>query len=178
MDYTNLLFYFLQFLILFSALGVVLIPNPIYCSLFLVLSMVGVAAIFASLEAMFVAGVQLVVYAGAVMVLFVMVVMLFNLKTENRAFTKGLWGQILKVIASVGTASMIAAAIAQSYKGRLIPVFDSDHALDKVGTAGIKEVAEMLFVKYVFGFEVICILLLLVIVGAVSLARAKGGTHA
>lgn len=178
MDYSSLLFYFLQFLILFSALGVVLIPNPIYCSLFLVLSMVGVAALFASLEAMFVAGVQLVVYAGAVMVLFVMVVMLFNLRKESRAFTRGLWGQVLKVVTTVGTGSMIAAALVHSFRGRLIPAFDVNIVQDKVGTAGIKEVAEMLFIKYVFGFEVICILLLLVIVGSVSLARAKGGTHA
>ena len=72
----NLLFFISAFLAVGSALSVVLQTNPIYCALSLALTMISVAALFASMHAWFVAGVQLIVYAGAVMVLFVMVLML------------------------------------------------------------------------------------------------------
>ena len=170
----HLVFYFLEALILLSALGVVLVTSPIYSALFLVLTMVGVAGVFVTLDAYFLAGVQLVVYAGAVTVLFVMVVMLFNLDKEKTAFSKGTGINFLKAL-SVG---LIWSILSTS----LLYVFSDlgSEDLPRVleGTAGIKEMASHLFLKYVFGFEVICILLLLVIVGAVSLARAKGGTHA
>ncbi|MEC9281624.1 MAG: NADH-quinone oxidoreductase subunit J [Bdellovibrionota bacterium] len=97
----NIVFYFLEALILLSALGVVLVTSPIYSALFLVLTMIGVAGIFVSLDAFFLAGVQLVVYAGAVTVMFVMVVMLFNLDKEKKAFSKGTGSNFLKA-ASVG----------------------------------------------------------------------------
>ncbi len=67
------LFWLLAILTLVSGLGVVLVANPIYSALCLAMTMVGVSAIFATLGALFIAGVQMIVYAGAVMVLFVMV---------------------------------------------------------------------------------------------------------
>ncbi len=174
MDASTILFYALQFLIIFSALAVVLVPNPIYSALFLVLAMVGISVIFVSLDAIFVAGVQLVVYAGAVMVLFVMVLMLFNLQQEKRAFSKGLLANGIKIVSVLGIGAVLATTIVKLYKGQaLVAVAASD-----VGTKGIKDLASLLFTKYIFGFEAISILLLIVIVGAVSLARAKGGTHA
>ena len=96
MGVQDLLFYFLGGLSLFGALGVVLAANPIYASLFLVLSMVSISGIFFSLGAYFVAGVQLLVYAGAVMVLFVMVIMIFDLKKELSPYSDGFLRNILK----------------------------------------------------------------------------------
>ena len=75
----SLLFFILAAMTVGSALVVILASNPIFCSLALAMAMISVAGIFASLNAWFVAGVQLIVYAGAVMVLFVMVLMLFDL---------------------------------------------------------------------------------------------------
>lgn len=174
MDASTLLFYGLQFLIIFSALAVVLVPNPIYSALFLVLTMVGVAAIFVSLDAMFIAGVQLVVYAGAVMVLFVMVLMLFNLQKEKRAFSRGFLASAIKLASVLGIGAVMASAIVKAYKGTNLAAL----AAADVGSKSIKDLATLLFTKYIFGFELISILLLIVIVGAVSLSRAKGGTHA
>ena len=77
------LFWFLAFVTLASGLGVVLMSNPIYSALSLAMAMVGVSAIFVTLNAFFIAGVQLIVYAGAVMVLFTMVIMLFDLKKDG-----------------------------------------------------------------------------------------------
>lgn len=171
---STLLFYFLQFLILASALGVVLMPNPIYCALMLAVSMISISALFFSLEAYFVAGVQLIVYAGAVMVLFVMVIMLFNLKNETMAFTKGMLSKILKVSLSTLIFALIASSLSMSFAD----LNSSQLQPYESAMRSVKELSALLFTKYVFAFEAISVLLILVVVGAVALARAKGGTHA
>ncbi|MFK8137418.1 MAG: NADH-quinone oxidoreductase subunit J [Bdellovibrionales bacterium] len=174
MDATSLTFYFLEALILLSALGVVLVSNPIYSALFLVLSMIGVAGIFVSLEAYFVAVIQLVVYAGAVTVLFVMVIMLFNLEKEKKAFSQGFFSLLLRV----GIIGAIWAVVASALKSTFVNLTPEDMPFLDNGGSGVKVLAETLFTQYVFGFEIISVLLVTVIVGAVALARAKGGTHA
>ena len=83
------LFYFLAMAIIIFSLAVIMSPNPIYSALFLALTMITLAFMFFMLNAPFIAGVQLIVYAGAVVVLFVMVMMLFDLKKEKEAFAKG-----------------------------------------------------------------------------------------
>ncbi len=105
------LFWFLSLLVLVSGLSVVLLTNPVYSALCLAMTMVGVSALFVTLNAYFLAGVQLIVYAGAVMVLFVMVLMLFDLKHETQAFTRGKITGAIK-IASVGIlAGLVVGAI-------------------------------------------------------------------
>lgn len=170
----TMIFYLLQFIILASALGVVLIPNPVHCALLLATTMISIAALFFSMEAYFIAGVQLVVYAGAVMVLFVMVVMLFNLKKEKKAFSRGGISQAVKTLLSIFIFSLIAGGISLSFTD-----MGPNQLLQYESVMrSIKELAALLFTKYVFAFETLCMLLILVVVGAVSLARAKGGTHA
>ncbi len=170
-----MLFWFLSLLILGSALTVVLVSNPIYSALSLVMTMVGIAAAFVTLQAYFLAGVQLIVYTGAVMVLFVMVLMLFDLKNENEAFSRGQISGFLK-IASVGIlAGLLVGGIRLANKSSLvttsIPVA-SDTA------DNTKILAENLFLKNVLGFEILGVLLLVIAVGTVALSRSKGGTHA
>tara|TARA_B100001248_G_scaffold262718_2_gene261486 strand:+ start:30372 stop:30896 length:525 start_codon:yes stop_codon:yes gene_type:complete len=167
-------FYLIQFIILASALAVVLVPNPIYSAISLAVSMTGIAALFFSLEAYFIAGVQLVVYAGAVMVLFVMVVMLFDLKKEKRAFSRGTLSRVLKTTLSVLIFSMIAGALSMSFS----ELGSGDSIAKEDITRSIKELSALLYTKYVFAFEALAILLVMVIVGAIALAKAKGGTHA
>lgn len=77
----SFLFWLLAVVTLVSGLSVILLANPIYSALCLAMTMVGVSALFATLGAYFIAGVQMIVYAGAVLVLFIMVLMLFDLKT-------------------------------------------------------------------------------------------------
>lgn len=167
------LFWFLTIVTVASALGVLLMTNPVYCALSLVMTMVNIAALFVTLNAYFLAGVQVIVYAGAVMVLFVMVLMLFDLKHEYQAFSRGKITGALK-IASVGILSGLvvgAVTLGGSYLGNL-----SNKNIQAVDTT--KALAEDLFLKNVFGFEALGVLLLVIAVGAVSLARSKGGTHA
>src|SRR4051812_17094139 len=95
------IFYFLALLTVMSALGVLLMSNPLFSALCLALSMLSIAFTFVTLDAWFLAGVQLIVYAGAVMVLFVMVIMLFNLSEEKQAFSRGTVSGFFK-LASAG----------------------------------------------------------------------------
>lgn len=170
------LFWFLALVALGSGLGVILMSNPIYSALCLAMTMVGISALFVTLNAFFIAGVQLIVYAGAVMVLFVMVLMLFDLKAEVQAFSRGRLTGALK-IASVGLlAGLIVAGVTVSMS--LINFKTTDNpVLVGNGMETTKALGNILFSKYIFGFEALGVLLLVIAVGAVALARSKGGTH-
>lgn len=170
------LFWFLAIVTLGSGLGVILMSNPIYSALCLAMTMVGISALFVTLNAFFIAGVQLIVYAGAVMVLFVMVIMLFDLKKDLQAFTRGRFTGALK-IASVGLlAGLIVGAIVMSI-GMITEKASPNAVTAGNGMESTKALGQILFSKYVFGFEALGILLLVIAVGAVALARSKGGTH-
>ena len=170
------LFWFLAIVTLVSGLSVILLANPIYSALCLAMTMVGVSALFVTLNAYFIAGVQLIVYAGAVMVLFVMVIMLFDLKKDLQAFTRGILSGALK-IASVGLlAGLVVGAIAISTV--LLAEKTTDNPVTMgTGMESTKALGNILFSKYIFGFEALGVLLLVIAVGAVALARSKGGTH-
>ncbi len=170
-----LLFWILAVMTIVSALSVILVPNPVYSALSLALTMIGVSALFVTLNAFFLAGVQLIVYAGAVMVLFVMVLMLFDLKHELQAFTHGKISGLVK-LASVGMlAGLIVGSILMSSQ-----FFETNAAVSSTSpqSDGTQELGRMLFSQYLFGFEALGVLLLIVAVGAVALSRSKGGTHA
>lgn len=170
------LFWFLAIVTLVSGLSVILMSNPIYSALSLAMTMVGISALFVTLNAYFIAGVQLIVYAGAVMVLFTMVIMLFDLKKDLQAFTRGKMTGALK-IASVGLfAGLVVGAIVLS-ASLFTEGGVKSTALAGEGMESTKALGTMLFSKYVFGFEALGILLLVIAVGAVALARSKGGTH-
>lgn len=167
-----LLFWILAVVTLVSGLSVILFPNPIFSALSLAMTMVGISALFVTLGAYFIAGVQLIVYAGAVMVLFVMVLMLFDLKTEIKAFSKGVFTGAVK-LASVGLiAGLIIGSITLSNHLINLPKV-SNNLPDNT-----KELGLTLFSKHIFGFEILGVLLLVIAVGTVALARSRGGTHA
>lgn len=171
----SFLFWFLALVTAVSGLSVILMTNPIYSAFSLAMTMVSVAALFVTLNAYFLAGVQVIVYAGAVMVLFVMVLMLFDLKHEFQAFTRGKITGAIK-IASVGIlAGLIAGAITL---GSALVTADTTETnpIDTIDST--KALAENLFLKNIFGFEALGVLLLVIAIGVVALARSKGGTHA
>ncbi|RYZ92637.1 MAG: NADH-quinone oxidoreductase subunit J [Proteobacteria bacterium] len=165
------LFWLLAIVTVISGLGVILVANPVYSALCLAMTMVGVSALFASLGAYFIAGVQMIVYAGAVLVLFTMVLMLFDLRTEIATFTRGKFTGAVKV------------AIVGLLAGFLAALYQLPDMIDKTQTKVItgdttKSLGTLLFTKYVFGFEALGILLLIIAIGVVGLSRSKGGTHA
>jgi NADH-quinone oxidoreductase subunit J len=138
------------------------------------MTMVGISALFASLGAYFISGVQLIVYAGAVLVLFVMVLMLFNLKTELYAFTRGTINGLVKLVATGLISGLILGALIMSFELNEKRFMQTEADL---GMASTKKLGELLFTKYMIVFQVLGVLLLVVAVGVVALARSKGGTH-
>jgi NADH-quinone oxidoreductase subunit J len=169
------LFWFLAIVTVLAALTTILITNPIFSALSLAMTMLGVSAIFVTLGAYFLAGVQLIVYAGAVTVLFVMVLMLFDLKHEILAFTRGKVSGAVKV----GIVGILGGLIIGSVLMTMDNLFKISSAPETLLTGdSTKELGKLLFTKYVFGFEALGILLLIVAIGSVALARSKGGTHA
>ncbi len=170
-----ILFWFLAAVALASALTVILVANPIFSALSLVMTMISIAALFVSLHAFFIAGVQLIVYAGAVMVLFVMVLMLFDLKQEVYAFARGKFTGLLKIGAVGMLAGLILGSVFVTAKSFSKPanVIDLAIAPDNSKTLG-----QLLFTQYLFVFEILGVLLLVVAIGTVALSRSRGGTHA
>lgn len=170
----NSIFYILATLILVSGLMTVLAANPIFSALYLAMTMISLAGMFYTLGAHFIAGVQLIVYAGAVMVLFVMVLMLFDLKAELRAFSKGALSNFLKLVSVALLAGLVVGAIPLSTE--LLSA--SEVAAKATSATSTKDLSMLLFTKYVFAFEALGVLLLVVAVGVVAVSRIKGGTHA
>lgn len=168
----SFLFWMLAIVTVISGLSVVLVSNPIYSALSLAMTMVGVSALFATLGAYFIAGVQLIVYAGAVLVLFVMVLMLFDLRTELATFSRGKISGILKI----GTVGLLAGFLAGAFRMSTDLMEKPAAAASMVDST--KSLGVLLFTKYIFGFEALGVLLLVIAIGVVGLARSKGGTHA
>lgn len=174
-EISAVVFYLLVFVIISGASAVILLPNPIYSALSLAITMIGLGFTYMQLEAYFIASVQLIVYAGAVMVLFVMVLMLFDLKKEEDALPSGTVSTLLKVVCGAIFTGIISWAI----KFSLSPI--SKEAIVQTAEAqmaSIKLLAWTLFTKYVFAFEALGILLLVIAIGVVAVSRTRGGTHA
>jgi NADH-quinone oxidoreductase subunit J len=172
LDIFALLFYGLSLGLILSALGVILVTSPIYSALFLAATMTLLSAVFFLLGAYFIAAIQLTVYAGAVVVLFVMVLMLFDLRKEKGAFS-GNWKAILtKTGLSVAAFFMLIVP--------LVYILGSLKSVDWLSQEVVetKDLSMALFAKYLFTFEIVGVLLLVVLVGSVTLAKSKGGTHA
>ena len=136
------------------------------------MTIIGLAAVFFNLGAQFIAGVQMIVYAGAVMVLFVMVLMLFDLRAEIRAFSRGLFSGGLKVMSAAMLAGLALGAANSS-----VAILETP-ANVAPGADVTRQLGILLYTKYLYAFEALGVLLLVVAVGVVAVSRMKGGTHA
>lgn len=167
-------FYVFAAMTLFAGLGVLLHPNPIICALHLVAAMVGVAGLFFNLNAPFIAAVQIMVYAGAVMVLFLFVVMIFDVKLEGRhIFSPGLFANVLKFLFSAKFAGFLLFFIL--FKINNFGYLTPDKAAPQFE---VRNISKVMFTDYMFSFEVLGLLLLVIPIGTVALSRIRGGTHA
>ncbi len=166
-------FYFVALFLLFFSYRTVTSANPIHSALYLSLTMILLSGVYFHLGAPFIAGVQLIVYAGAVMVLFVMVLMLFDLEAEVKAFGKGLMSGLLKVVSAGMLAGLVLGAVDTS-----IHLIQKPAAVAELKVADTKALAILVFTKYLYVFEVLGVLLLVVAIGVVAISKIKGGTHA
>jgi len=161
----DLLFYLFAALTLLSGLMVVANPftrNPVTSAMFLVLTIVFLAGLFVMMEAYFLAAIQILVYAGAVMVLFLFVIMLLDLKEEQRRhYRKVLTGMAL--VATAGLLGLLIKAIHSSEVGAGLP-----HPVVKGET---KALGSLLFTEYLLPFEIVSVLLLVGMIGVILLSK-------
>jgi NADH-quinone oxidoreductase subunit J len=157
-------------IILVGALGVVLRSNPVHCALSLVMTLFGIAVLFIAQEAQFLAAVQVIVYAGAIVVLFLFVIMLLGVDSAEDLSVEPLAGQRpAAVIAGVAMGGLLLAAIFSGARA-VTGAKASSGAIDP-NEANIVTLARSLFTDYVFAFELTSALLVIAVVGAVVLAR-------
>ena len=157
-----------------GAIGVVALRNPFYSVLALVSHLLSLAALFLLLRAEFVAAAQVVVYAGAVMVLYVFVVAYVGGQDEPLGPRAG---RGLRVTAGVaGAALFIELCIATLGSG--LKAIDTDGAALTPGFGSPAQIGELLLTRFLLPFEVASFLLLIAAVGAVVLARRRGGISA
>jgi len=159
-----ILFWFLAALSTVAALGVVVQRNPVHCLLALVLTLISIAVLFIGQDAVVVGFLQVIVYAGAIMVLFLFVIWLLNLPVET-----GSTGRLaIKFLGAIGVAALLAELESFAVPARLQVQFSATHA---AGYGSMEALAQALFAQYLIAFEVTSVLLLVAVVGAVGLAR-------
>ena len=165
------IFYIFAVLSVLGALGILFLRNPIHCALSLVGTFFCLGAIYVMLNAEFVAVIQVLVYAGAIMVLFLFVLMLLSSKDSERYVNKWSVGKILAGLLSLGIfiqiASLFTANELQLGSKGVYPL----EVVEEVGS--ITLIGRLLFTDYILSFEIIAILLLVAVIGAVVIAKRR-----
>jgi len=165
----NLIFYVFAAFLVISALGVITARNPVHCALFLVSAFLNSAVIWLLLEAEFLAITLVVVYVGAVMVLWLFVVMMMDVDVEKlrQGFTR---------YAPVGAlvALVVAAQIATVVYVRKLGLEDTVLAAPKpAGYSNTAELGQLLYTQYLWPFEIAAVILLVAIVAAITLTMRR-----
>ena len=165
------IFYIFAALSVFGALGVLFLKNPIHCALSLVGTFFCLGSIYVLLNAEFVAIIQVLIYAGAIMVLFLFVLMLFSSKDTEMSSNKWTLGKILAGLLSLG----IFVQIAYLFTGNELKLGPKGkYPIEVVEDIGsIAFIGRLLFTDYILSFEIIVILLLVAVIGAVVIAKRK-----
>ncbi|MBD3222673.1 NADH-quinone oxidoreductase subunit J [bacterium] len=161
------LFYFCGAVMLLGAIGVVIARSAVMGACSLILSFLGSAGLFAALSAPFLAVLQVLVYAGAIMVLFLFVIMMLEGPVmETETSRPKLWTTLMALVPAV----IILAAVAIWLPAGRLPGFTSSVPED---FGQPMPVAAKLLGDYVFAFEIISVVMLVAMVGALALARSK-----
>ncbi len=163
MSITQYIFWFLSFLALMSALMVVFSRNPVYSVLFLIVTFFAIAGHYILLSAQFLAAVHIIVYAGAIMVLFLYVIMMLNLNQEAEPKKK----TYIRVIAIVAIGLMLTTLVG-AVKGATVHM---PELVNNNGIGTVEALGKVLFGQFLLPFEVSSILFLSAMVGAVYLSK-------
>lgn len=159
------IFFVLAAIAVLGALSLIFQRHPIHSALSLIVVMVALAGLYLSMGAEFVAAVQIIVYGGAIMVLFVFVIMLLNAGVEERTNVSKLAG-LAGIPLAVALLSFLAVVMSRSNGGA--------EASAQSGTlANTKEISMMLFREFVYPFELTSFLILVAILGAIVLAQRE-----
>ncbi len=170
---TVVLFFIFGALTLGGALGVVLARNPVHCAIFLVLTLVSVAVLFLLQDAQLVAAVQIIVYAGAIVVLFLFVIMLLGVdRPETLEEPLRFQRPIALSLGAIVLAEILLLAGHQWATGA-----KTGHGVPLRGGgfgSNIERVARVLFTDFLWPFQLTAVLLVVAVVGSVVLARRSG----
>ncbi len=171
----NLVFVVGSIVALVGSFFVVTSRNPVHSALNLVVTLFGVAILFVSLQATFLAAVQVIVYAGAIVVLFLFVIMLLGVDREEALDAEPLKGQ-RPVAAALGALLLGELALLSSMRFRTPDPADLAGSITPVvaDKTNVEQLAETIFTRYLLAFEVTSVLLVIAVVGAVVLARKPG----
>ena len=167
MEFTTALFYVFATIMVIASARVITARNPVTAALFLVLAFFNAAGIWMLLKAEFLAIVLVLVYVGAVMVLFLFVVMMLDINTDR--MREGFWSHL--PMASVIGAVIVLEMAAVLWRGFL--GFEQSPEAAAANIGGTKELGLLIYTKYIYGFEIAAAILLVAIIAAVALTLRK-----
>ena len=166
MTFNLILFYLFAAIAIGTTLLVVVQSNPVYSVLLLIASFIGLAGLYVLLDAPFVAVIQIIVYAGAIMVLFLFVVMLLNAPREEivqAGMIDSAGARLMGGLLAIALAAELAWALTRSRTLAMSAAADRP-------SYSVSQIGQRLFQEYAFAFEATSILILVAMVGAVTLA--------
>jgi NADH-quinone oxidoreductase subunit J len=161
-------------LILVGALGVITLKNPVHAALSLIMTLFGVAVAFVAQSADFLAAVQIIVYAGAIVVLFLFVIMFLGVGYGSKSDVEPLVGQ--RGFAIAGVVITIGGLIALMASSHWVTGSTSVTGPLAKGQGNVKQLGTAVFTTYLYAFEATSLLLVIAVVGAVLLARRERAT--
>ena len=169
MTYTTAIFYFFAAILVFAGLRVITARNPVHAALFLVLAFFTAAGLWILLEAEFLAITLVLVYVGAVMVLFLFVVMMLDINLDK--LREGFW-DYLPIAGFVSVLLMIEMALilGSRHFGLDVMATPEPHPADYSNT---KELGRLLYTDYIYAFELAAVILLVAIVAAIALTLRR-----
>ncbi len=160
-------------IVLVGAVGVIVARNPVHAALLLVMTLFGVAVLFVSLDAHILAAVQDIVYAGAIVVLFLFVIMLLGVDRPEDIEVEPLAGQrpVALALGGLGLLELMLLMRLEWTTGRR----SATGSLLSGDASNIERLAEQTFTRYLLAFELTSVLLVIAVIGAVALVRRSGG---
>ena len=167
---TGYLFLFLTIITLFSAIGVVTARNPIYSVLALIFTFFCLSGHYILLNAQFLAAVNIIVYAGAIMVLFLFTIMFLNLRREEEESKTNLSKMIAVVMGGILMVMLITI-----FRAKSAQVPEMNPATYSAKTGLVENLGNLLYSDYILPFELASVLFLIAMVGAVMLGKREAG---
>ena len=168
MTFETILFFFIAILAVASALMMITRPNPMMGVLSLIVNFFCLAFLYLLLQAQFIAIIQILVYAGAIMVLFLFVIMLLNLEDEKMMLEKKNYRKFIAIALTGGVLVEIIASLGLTAVGKTSA---PSPEMAQLGT--VESIGSVLFREYLLPFEITSMLLLAALVGVVVLAKKK-----
>lgn len=163
---TTYLFFGLALLAVLGALGLITFKHPMNGAMSFVVTLISLAGLYALLSAKLIFAIQLIVYAGAIMSLILFIIMFLNIQEKDLPLDPNRWFYVAGGIVVVAPIAGLLIKISRTLPATEVAVFDD-------GFGSVKEVGQLLFTQWLLPFEIVSILLLVALVGAVVLAGKR-----